>query len=1058
VNTFLTLRARVWGVCATVAVLAAALGLAAAGPGADSQAQAAATAGALIYVVNDEEGMLDVHDETGARGPGDGTDTAFDDDDEMTVGNVDRDVEQEVVVTDTDSTNDGTGRVDVLFGAVAPFVADVGDDEDQVAVGDVTGDGVGEIITAEFDNGFLDVYDVADGTAEDIGGFDSNYDDGFAVGDVTGDGKVEVVVADQENGAITITDTEGDLVSSFDSAYDGGDEVDGLAVGDVTGDGRAEVIVANAGEEGRIDILHAQDGEDHDPGAGVATVDETGFDDDEADKLAAGDVDADGLDEVLIANAGEDGRIDVLHAGPGDDDVDTRFNSNFDNNAVNTSEDDFAVGQFGSGDLDADGIPDRVELTGLNDEDGNPVPGWNLPDLGASPCRKDVFVEIDYMSGPAANGGAGIDRRPEERALNRIVASFADAPIDPVPDCPYEDATVDTGINLVYRIDDTNLVPLQATIDPREDLAGIKADETELPGNVAQYIHYNLWADALRGEHADALGLCCFGPTRLDYVVSLGSAPSVEAQSHTFIHELGHGLGLDHGGPDSDVDDDVDDVQDNINCKPNYLSTMSYTMFGGMRVDGSATDRVFDFSREALPTLRESPVDGEDDNLSETELLGVTEHPEVQTVWTDDSGTTRRAAVDEAIDWNFDGDTDDKDLAIDLNADSNELGEICESAGADEIMEGADDWDFLNRAGLRSEGKVSSDELTVAESERIQEFWDTELVGNRTVALDASLAGFDSPSLGVAMDAEHVYATHFYARPAPPNASPRPGSLVVIDRDTMQVTNRIPVGFKPAGVAVNDRTGRIYVINVVAPSLSVSVIDRSTMSVIAEVPIGNTPSDIAVNPRTNRVYVANPFASRIDVIDGATNTRLPSIPVARGGLSLAVDETTDTIHVAHNHRSFAPTVTALGSVVDDGQTTTVLPLVPLGEELVQPNDVAVDPVNDRIYVGGLGGGGTRPSLTALDRTTRTVLQRVDLRGPAREIAVNANAHRVVVASDRGVDILDDSTLEVLRHLDTAEAGIPFSVAADTGPGRDLHVGDLRTGDLRRFSYTSGNAT
>jgi hypothetical protein len=63
-----------------------------------------------------------------------------------------------------------------------------------------------------------------------------------------------------------------------------------------------------------------------------------------------------------------------------------------------------------------------------------------------------------------------------------------------------------------------------------------------------------------------------------------------------------------------------------------------------------------------------------------------------------------------------------------------------------------------------------------------------------------------------------------------------------------------------------------------------------------------------------------------------------------------------------------------------------------------------------------------------------------------------------VANDAGVDILDDTTLEVLRRVDTAQAGIPFSTAVDTGTGRDLYVGDLRSGELRRFSYTSGTPT
>src|SRR5262249_6286456 len=84
-----------------------------------------------------------------------------------------------------------------------------------------------------------------------------------------------------------------------------------------------------------------------------------------------------------------------------------------------------------------------------------------------------------------------------------------------------------------------------------------------------------------------------------DFVVALGSVPAcvghprgtVDMQAGTFMHELGHTLNLQHGGADD------------INCKPNYLSVMSYTrQIDGLPVDG----RELDYSRAALATLDES--------------------------------------------------------------------------------------------------------------------------------------------------------------------------------------------------------------------------------------------------------------------------------------------------------------------------------------------------------------------------------------------------------------------------------------------------------------------
>ena len=77
-----------------------------------------------------------------------------------------------------------------------------------------------------------------------------------------------------------------------------------------------------------------------------------------------------------------------------------------------------------------------------------------------------------------------------------------------------------------------------------------------------------------------------------DFVVSLGGFAStlvggvihnrgtIDQQAGTLMHELGHNLGFRHGGGD------------NVNCKPNYLSVMSYSsqfsnIIAGRRLDYS---------------------------------------------------------------------------------------------------------------------------------------------------------------------------------------------------------------------------------------------------------------------------------------------------------------------------------------------------------------------------------------------------------------------------------------------------------------------------------------
>jgi hypothetical protein len=67
-----------------------------------------------------------------------------------------------------------------------------------------------------------------------------------------------------------------------------------------------------------------------------------------------------------------------------------------------------------------------------------------------------------------------------------------------------------------------------------------------------------------------------------DAIVSLGGLvdrglpTALLAQGGTFMHELGHNLGLDHGGPLYVAGQPADPAQFRLNFKPNYLSVMNY--------------------------------------------------------------------------------------------------------------------------------------------------------------------------------------------------------------------------------------------------------------------------------------------------------------------------------------------------------------------------------------------------------------------------------------------------------------------------------------------------
>ena len=89
-----------------------------------------------------------------------------------------------------------------------------------------------------------------------------------------------------------------------------------------------------------------------------------------------------------------------------------------------------------------------------------------------------------------------------------------------------------------------------------------------------------------------------------DFVVSLGNFQngkgSIDEQEGAIMHELGHNFGLHHGGmiPPTGIEDDD-------NCKPNYLSVMSYTYELRETFD---VCRPLDYSTTALSTLPESSL------------------------------------------------------------------------------------------------------------------------------------------------------------------------------------------------------------------------------------------------------------------------------------------------------------------------------------------------------------------------------------------------------------------------------------------------------------------
>lgn len=230
-------------------------------------------------------------------------------------------------------------------------------------------------------------------------------------------------------------------------------------------------------------------------------------------------------------------------------------------------------------DSDGDGLPDDWEINGIPYTDaGGVARRYRLQDADPSrppdPMHKDLYLEIDFVQGTTFH----------QEAINKVVAAFSAAPAASVnnPDSL-------PGINLHVVYDETGLTP-----------GGVWASQGEAEFNSIKTGHFGtfyersaLGVEAVNAKkrafryclYADELGdgrwgwgegpgdAQCVLEGGNDMCIALGSAARlfvnrpdllVWHEAAVFMHELGHCLGLGHGGGDC------------VHFKPNYVSVMNY--------------------------------------------------------------------------------------------------------------------------------------------------------------------------------------------------------------------------------------------------------------------------------------------------------------------------------------------------------------------------------------------------------------------------------------------------------------------------------------------------
>ncbi len=292
-------------------------------------------------------------------------------------------------------------------------------------------------------------------------------------------------------------------------------------------------------------------------------------------------------------------------------------------------------------DSDGDGLTDGQEVLGTD-------AGLNLPALGADPNRRDLYLEIDWFED--ASQCARHSHRPTDQAVALLEEMFDNAPLPNPNGRPGIAMHVDVGQgrgltggslieveedNLIGRVDGEFLDYKAAHFDPLRKgvfhyvLAVHRYDGTNSSG----------WAE-INGDDFILASQCWF------------NTPIWVAG--TIAHELGHNLGLRHGG-DRDC-----------NFKPNYNSVMNYrSQFLGQDVDCNGRgDNVVDYSHGRNAPRNET---NRDENAGSCGGRG--------------------------IDWNNDGDLT-SGVRADINSQDSQQNGAC--GGSLTVLEDYDDWGRLN--------------------------------------------------------------------------------------------------------------------------------------------------------------------------------------------------------------------------------------------------------------------------------------------------------------------------------------------------------------------------
>ena len=227
-------------------------------------------------------------------------------------------------------------------------------------------------------------------------------------------------------------------------------------------------------------------------------------------------------------------------------------------------------------------------------------------------------------------------------------------------------------------------------------------------------------------------------------------------------------------------------------------------------------------------------------------------------------------------------------------------------------------------------------------------------------------------------------------------------SVSVINASDDNVTNTIGVGLEPLGIALNPNTKMIYVADF--GESKISVINSTNNHLVANVTVGFQPGKIAINTKTNMIYAIQQGVNdhTISVINGTTNQLVKSIDFGSVDTTgIAVNENKNLVFVTYRINPGGNT-TWLGEVsAIDGKTNTIIKTIKVG---LGPTDIAINPKTNMIYVSDI----VENDVYVINGAKYQIINKIPVGDYPYGLGINTRTNTIFVADLNGntVSVID----------------------------------------------------